>query len=104
MPANRCVAQVRRDKMMGRHLAWPGKLAKSAAIPKRGGSIATVIPDGLYHHGTSQRRKEGRPRLFRRTRHLDHPEMAADGTRRRSCDLHRRSERKSAGWGKQGAV
>ena len=35
--------------------------------------------------------EEGRARLFRRARHLDHPQMAADHLRRRGRDLHRRS-------------
>ena len=34
--------------------------------------------------------QEGRPRLFRRPRHLDHPEVAADRVRRGGGDLHRR--------------
>ena len=38
-----------------------------------------------------ERREEGRARLFGRSRHLDHPEMAADRARRRSRHLHRRS-------------
>ena len=53
--------------------------------------FAGLLCNGPHHHGITQRREKSRSRLFRRPRHLDHPEVAADRTRRRSRHLHRRS-------------
>ena len=47
-------------------------------------------PEGPHVRARQEAREQGRARLFRRPRHLDHPQVAADDLRLRGGHLHRR--------------
>ena len=81
--------------------------ARSRSVPSRcalavGSPIPIVRRRTNFVHALRHRHKsphdlqaqadqKGRARLFRRPRHLDHPQVAAADLRRRGGDLHRRS-------------